>query len=446
MSKRFKASRFNARVQSDDGTLIIYNSSSGAIAGLTGEEIPSIRKALTKGNISESSDLIDELALGNFVVPEDLDESALLKDIINTRISGGRRHLHLILLPTEECNFRCVYCFEFFKRGTMRQDVQDGVLKWLELNMHRFDSMYLEWFGGEPFHALDVVLSMGQEIKNITEKHGVRFTSAATTNGYYLDLPAMNRLLEIGCKTFVISIDGVKEEHDKRRILKDGGGTFDVITNNLKELKKSDLDFQIKFRHNFDPSSLERAEDFIEFISANFGGDDRFTDVNIRPIGRWGGPNDENISICEAKAGVNSKYALLEKALERGFHDQSVKSYLQPHGYVCYASDPNSYVIGADGQIMKCTLELDTDERNIVGQVKADGEFEIDKVKFDQWVLSGSDDATCHSCFMSPACQGAACAKERMDSGNRPCPDEKVSLKRSLPLVFQGELIHLPML
>jgi uncharacterized protein len=37
------------------------------------------------------------------------------------------RRLHLILMPTEACNFRCVYCYETFALKEMKPDVVAGV-------------------------------------------------------------------------------------------------------------------------------------------------------------------------------------------------------------------------------------------------------------------------------------------------------------------------------
>ena len=40
--------------------------------------------------------------------------------------------LHLILLPTEKCNFRCKYCYEDFSIGRMNVDTISGVKALLE--------------------------------------------------------------------------------------------------------------------------------------------------------------------------------------------------------------------------------------------------------------------------------------------------------------------------
>ena len=51
-------------------------------------------------------------------------DSTLLTEVA---LSLSSRRLQLILMPTEQCNFRCTYCYESFSNGRMSQEVQDGV-------------------------------------------------------------------------------------------------------------------------------------------------------------------------------------------------------------------------------------------------------------------------------------------------------------------------------
>ena len=34
----------------------------------------------------------------------------------------SNRRLELIVMPTEQCNFRCIYCYEDFRMGRMNSD------------------------------------------------------------------------------------------------------------------------------------------------------------------------------------------------------------------------------------------------------------------------------------------------------------------------------------
>ena len=63
--------------------------------------------------------------------------------------------LHLILLPTEACNFRCTYCYEDFRLGRMSEDVVRGVEALLSRRAEGLARLEISWFGGEPLAAGD---------------------------------------------------------------------------------------------------------------------------------------------------------------------------------------------------------------------------------------------------------------------------------------------------
>lgn len=44
-------------------------------------------------------------------------------------------NLELIILPTEHCNFRCLYCYEDFQVGRMKRPVVESIKKLISLRM-----------------------------------------------------------------------------------------------------------------------------------------------------------------------------------------------------------------------------------------------------------------------------------------------------------------------
>ena len=57
-------------------------------------------------------------------------------------------HLNLILFPTEQCNFRCTYCYEDFEIGRMSSGVVRGVKALLDARIDSLTSLLVSWFGG----------------------------------------------------------------------------------------------------------------------------------------------------------------------------------------------------------------------------------------------------------------------------------------------------------
>lgn len=67
------------------------------------------------------------------------------------------RLLELIIMPTEACNFRCVYCYQEFKAKSMAPRVVAGVMNLLTRRAPELDYLHLSWFGGEPLLAKHLI-------------------------------------------------------------------------------------------------------------------------------------------------------------------------------------------------------------------------------------------------------------------------------------------------
>src|SRR6476659_3478010 len=95
------------------------------------------------------------------------------------------RLLHLILMPTEQCNFRCLYCYEDFSAGQMKRSVIEAVKALLARRITSLDLLSLEWFGGEPLLAWPIIVEIQKCALDLAQGHPeVRLVSSMTTNGY----------------------------------------------------------------------------------------------------------------------------------------------------------------------------------------------------------------------------------------------------------------------
>ena len=94
----------------------------------------------------------------------------------------------LILFPTEKCNFRCLYCYEDHVGEKMSSDTISSIKKFLVKKIPLLKLFELEWFGGEPLLAKDIVIDITNFAQNLCNQYGVKFVSVMTTNGYLLDV------------------------------------------------------------------------------------------------------------------------------------------------------------------------------------------------------------------------------------------------------------------
>jgi len=176
-------------------------------------------------------------------------------------------------------------------------------------------------------------------------------------------------------------------------------------------------------------------------LKQEFGDDPRFS-VFFFPIGKLGGSNDSDLSFCENKSLTQAFVRGKLLALEAGLRNAWQAERFRPDGNTCYAANPRSFVIGSDGAVYKCTVELDYHDRNVVGHLFEDGRMELDWRKMALWCeTNGMEEGKkCYTCFYSPACHGACCPKEWMDEPECQCPSEKVAVRKLLPLIYKESL------
>lgn len=435
-SKLFKPTRYLAYSgETEDGTLILMNSLTGAIGAVPASQSREVREALKPSTRHKAplNGLLKDLYEGGFLVPEDTDEEQQSHDAYLSKYND--KNLQLIIMPTEQCNFRCVYCYESFLRGQMDRRTIDGIKNHIK-SQPQLRNLQISWFGGEPLLAADVVIELSEFFYNYSIENGIAYNAGITTNGSLLTPEIAEKILNNGMEYFQITIDGIKDEHNKRRILHGGGDTYDTILNNIRYLKSTDYPFLVALRHNYDKESLPNVEKFINTISEEFGGDPRFT-IMFQPIGKWGGSNDENLNVCEGKSVWQSQLYVKKLAVKAGFRNTFQAESFGPGGYVCYAANPRSFVIGSDGLIYKCTVELDYHDRNIIGSIQSDGTMDLDWRKMGLWCETNGlqEGEKCTKCFFQPSCYGAICPKQWLDTNDVDCPPEKIVIKEMLPLI-----------
>jgi uncharacterized protein len=291
------------------------------------------------------------------------------------------RSLHLILLPTERCNFRCTYCYEHFDVGQMSRQVIDAVLAFLDRRASSLERLEIGWFGGEPLLAKPVVYEISSHASDLATRHiGLTYAANMTTNGFLLDRKTAETLVSLGVDSYQISLDGFQELHNTTRRRADSSGTFDRIWGNLLGLRDSDLDLQITIRVHFTPDSVLQLDPLINAINDEFAADHRFC-VYFKDVGRLGGPRDNAIRLFSERL-IEDARAYLNAKLANPAQAGSLNA-VEP--YICYASKPTSFVIRPNGQVGKCTVAL-YDERNSLGRLNPDGTLSINQDKLRNWM------------------------------------------------------------
>jgi uncharacterized protein len=294
--------------------------------------------------------------------------------------------LDLTILPTEQCNFRCTYCYEDFSIGKMKPETVAGIKSLIDKRAPQLRHLRLSWFGGEPLLSKDIVMDISKHTQVLASQHpDLNYTGDMTTNAYLLSTETLHSLVGVGVTQYQISLDGPEEIHDRSRIRADGQGTFKRVWSNLISIRDSSLSVSITLRLHLASDTVQLIDPLLEDIKRELLPDPRFS-VFFKPIEQLGGSNDSHLNTISE----NEKEEIISSLEHKLFGDMnnglnSLKNAALPSDYVCYASRPNSLIIRADGSVGKCTVAL-SDKRNHVGILKSDGNLELNPDRLRPWM------------------------------------------------------------
>ena len=292
--------------------------------------------------------------------------------------SLSNKALHLILLPTEACNFRCVYCYEEFKYKRMESYVVQGVKGWIARRAPSLQKLSIGWFGGEPLLALDIIEDISQFVLSEQMNNPFQYFADITTNAYLMKPRTFQQLLDWRVTRFQISFDGPREWHDRKRVRPGGKPTFDQIWDHLLQTRAVKREFEVLVRLHADQENAEALAEFLELFWAEFGDDPRYS-MFLRPLGRFGGPSDHLLKVLAHEDAERVVTRLRAMAEARGLH-----SYTPGEG-MCYAARADSYVVRANGRLNKCTLALEH-PANQVGRIREDGALDVSGEAMLPWM------------------------------------------------------------
>ncbi|ABD88783.1 radical SAM protein [Rhodopseudomonas palustris] len=299
----------------------------------------------------------------------------------NCRDAWAEDHFQLIVMPTEKCNFRCVYCYEDFALGRMERSVVEGIKALVRRRAPSLSSIEISWFGGEPTVASDIVLEVMADAQDACRSNGVKLRGGMTTNGFLLSGARYLEFHRHGVTDFQITLDGPQAYHDTTRLQANRKGSFADIWNNLLEIRDIKADGEILLRIHLTRKNADVIPRFVAEIERTFADDPRFR-FSLQPVEALGGDNDISELIIPA--------AVRDWGHRAGTAPEPNGSSLErahPDDYVCYAAKANSYVIRSDGRVGKCTVALKSDS-NCIGRINPDGSLAIDAAKLGPW-LSG---------------------------------------------------------
>lgn len=414
-------SRYNVRATAEDGRLVLWNTLSGKMTVFKPEDREAVLELLQKKGFEALKEkVVGYLVERGYLVRQGVDEFRQFQQLF------GQEHyrtdaLELILLASEDCNFRCTYCYEDFARGTMIPQVREGIKNLVRKRIKKLNRLNVSWFGGEPLYGWEAVADLAPFFVEMSEEHEVPFSAQMTTNGYLLTPDVADKLLAWRVRHFQITLDGLPEHHNHSRVGRDGSPTFERIFDNLKALARREESFNVLLRVNFDRINSDGLSKFVEMLSREFKNDSRYS-LSLKAVGKWGGPNDAQLDVCGGDEAARIQRDILAQARRQGLHFGSLRDAARLGSRVCYAARPYNFLIGATGKVMKCTIVLDKDDSNVVGRITPEGNLDLDGDRMALWTEPAFEqDSKCRKCVVLPNCQGISCPLIRIEDNKQPC-------------------------
>lgn len=400
----WRFSRFSIAVLSDRSNLVLCNSFNGSLACVKASNVNFVLKAVHEGISSSEAQkpILAELIDQGYFVLYDIDEVGRAEIILKKeeRLTGA----HLIVLPNLTCNFRCQYCYEILSGEIMTTKIISAFIRHIQQAVKDWRWFNISWFGGEPLLSKEIIIDLLRQFCIIADQSETYFRSGITTNGYLLDTKTAEELISLRCKNFQITIDGPPEIHDKRRVLVNGGITYERILYNVLQLKTISEQFKVIIRVNYDSNSLSVLPTWIKSLKNQIGNDTRFV-FSFHEI--W-----------DSQKSYYPRYQLCSYSQEKDTFDntclyskEDVLNFVKratPNGNVCYAAKKNNYVLLPGGQVLKCTAVLG-EPINRVGQLFEDGKIIFDEEKLKMWENPKMRVESCNTCWYYPACRGISC-------------------------------------
>lgn len=388
-----KLSKFNHYTLIDEA-IVVWNRLNNSIGYL----FPFSNSHLDIDSIPEEK--INSLMSHGFVIPSNIDEDLLGNYYHNKIINGSS--LSLTILTSENCNFRCRYCFDEFDRTNINEIVIHDLISYVKRVIGHYTGLNISWFGGEPLLAKNALYTLSDKLIHVCKQVSRPYFASITTNGYLLDCETFKKLLQYKVIHYTITIDGTAETHDANRPLRNGRGSFDRIIQNLRDIRDriKSQQFKIVLRTNITMDILQNFNEYLTFMQEEFGSDRRFTFL-FSPVYDWGGSriNEIRDKLIHSMSDV---YAIL---LNKDYQ-LNMESLIGQLGHnICSYAKKNTYTIDTCGNVFLCPQARD----NPVGRL-SNGKMVLDEYKIAYWYsLSSNFIEECIKCEDYTMCKGKSC-------------------------------------
>lgn len=406
---QYKYSIYNHFGELRDGSILVYNVLSSAVAIYSKEEFSAIHQNTL---FVDENDLFQTSIELGFVVPKDEDELAKVLALRNSN-NYNDRFAGFQILPTTGCNARCFYCYEHnFAAKTMSKDILDSTVRFILDYCENMQEVNIAWFGGEPLTCEKHIAEISQKLTTEFDKRGISYTSDMITNGALISEDNIDAIVkDYRISSIQITLDGQGYNHITRKGFIDKSITYQRILNNIALLTKKNV--HVNVRINVDRVNIDDCLaifDDLANLDANF---DNLWPYVAPLYSYQNNPNPD----CFEPSELDMVFAkVYKKMIDTGFIQTVNGLPMNFTSATCCAKMLNNFVISPDGSVSKCEHMLDLPEE-VIGHVSTGICFNS---AMTQWTDPNVPEK-CRACSYLPICQTGCLAAEKCGFGFGRC-------------------------
>lgn len=304
--------------------------------------------------------------------------------------------LGLVVAPTIQCNFNCPYCFESKTNNKIMSDeIETKLIQFIQRH-ENVKAINLTWYGGEPLLAFNRIKSIWNRLSSDLSTIKIQ-NHSIITNGWLINDDVIEYCKSTKISFIQITLDGICENHNKTRCLKDGTPTFDKIYKNIIRLATDIPSLTVTVRVNVNRNN---SYDFITL--SNLFAKEGLKNISVYPGFIREDTLDNQSLTYNSITGKDCHY-FFKTALSCGIKTTFFPSTCLEKG--CLMSSAYAFIIGPDGEIYKCWNDVGHQDR-IIGYISDNQP--TDKLRLYRYLneTSAFSDSECKDCPVFPICDG----------------------------------------
>ncbi len=369
-------SRYNFFVPLE-GSTVLYNTLSGTLLTLGGDDSKELASLLCRRRLAYPDDslpdsIFSQLVRGGFLLLDSVEE----QEIIRERFAAAKDDTPVVLTitTTMDCNLGCYYCYESRTGHQLETGQVSDIVALARQSLQRKGkrSLHIDWYGGEPLLNLPFLETASLALQKLCGEMEVDYHASVISNGtaWPEDVEGFIRRNKI--RQVQISLDGLQENHDKRRryrkeyLPEKETSSFEQAVHLIDQLLEV---VRVDVRLNFDRNNQSDLDGLLKMAESR-GWFEKAYPAVIQPA-RLSAYSETSAFMRSWELSIEEYEALRAKVRQQLPNNVMVEESEVPDGFpyprtsVCAALAPDSVVVGAEGNLYRCGLQVGEENREV---------------------------------------------------------------------------------